>query len=333
MRYINFPSLLLLSLCVAISIFFAFFRVFRKAINLSKEILYFLIQKCRKMKTISKKELKSDFESQKPTAVGFKNFIEEDKIEITDSSNLKKKTVDANSSENIQQKNKTQRKKEGYFETFFEAYDILPNLKEFLSGRGGSQELEPLRIFDLLKVLACLIIIYYHSSNLRGPLSEMPDENTFEFALIYNMGQIVDLFFWISGFLNYLSLQKKFSQISQNNFCSVFFELVWSRLLRIYQPYILSLFYLWVVHPQVLTIKNDDLGANFSSFVYMNLAQSESCWKNIFMVANHKCMQFSWYMADDLFMYALFVAIIYIALRFSHYRQENKKNCFPCSPW
>ena len=327
MRYINFPSLLLLSLCVAISIFFAFFRVFRKAINLSKEILYFLIQKCRKMKTISKKELKSDFESQKPTAVGFKNFIEEDKIEITDSSNLKKKTVDANSSENIQQKNKTQRKKEGYFETFFEAYDILPNLKEFLSGRGGSQELEPLRIFDLLKVLACLIIIYYHSSNLRGPLSEMPDENTFEFALIYNMGQIVDLFFWISGFLNYLSLQKKFSQISQNNFCSVFFELVWSRLLRIYPPYILSLFYLWVVHPQVLTIKNDDLGANFSSFVYMNLAQSESCWKNIFMVANHKCMQFSWYMADDLFMYALFVAIIYIALRFSHYRQENKKNC------
>lgn len=320
MRFINFPSLLLLSLCVAISIFFAFFRVFRKALNLSKEIIYFLIQKCRKIK-ISKKELKSP----KPRAVGFKDFIEEEKIEITDSSNFDKKTV--TSSENIPQQQKMNQPKEGYLETFFEAYDIVPNLKEFLSGRGGPQELEPLRIFDLLKVLACLIIIYYHSSNLRGPLSEMPDENTFEFALIYNMGQIVDLFFWISGFLNYLSLQKRFSQISQNNFCSVFFELVWSRLLRIYPPYILSLFYLWVVHPQVLTIKNDDLGANFTSFVYMNLAQSESCWKNIFMVANHKCMQFSWYMADDLFMYALFVAILYIALRFSHYRKEHKKNC------
>ena len=107
------------------------------------------------------------------------------------------------------------------------AFNLKTNLVELFCQGPEGKDSESLRIFDLLKIISCLIIIFYHSSNESGP--EIPEETTLIFAIIYNMGQIVDVFFWISGCLNFLSLQRRFTQIfKQNNvnFYLVFFDLV-----------------------------------------------------------------------------------------------------------
>jgi len=161
------------------------------------------------------------------------------------------------------------------------AYNLRTNLVEFFCQRPEGKDSEALRIFDLLKIISCLIIIFYHSSSLRGPL--MPEETTLTFAIIYNMGQIVDVFFWISGFLNFLSLQHRFTQIfNQKNvrFYSVFFELVWGRFIRIYAPYILSLIYLTAIHSHIFAWQiNDKESIDRQQFLYEKFGQDDSCWK------------------------------------------------------
>ena len=205
------------------------------------------------------------------------------------------------------------------------AFNLKTNLVELCCQGPEGKDSQSLRIFDLLKIISCLIIILYHSSNLNGP--EMPEETTLGFAIIYNMGQIVDVFFWISGCLNFLSLQRRFTQIfKQNNvnFYLVFFDLVWGRFVRIYAPYLLSLVYLTAIHSQIFTWLDDNESIkNRQPFLYERFGQGDSCWENLLMVGNHKCMQFAWYMADDLFLYALFVIVLYIPFRLSQNMKET----------
>ena len=146
---------------------------------------------------------------------------------------------------------KNEEKQLSFFSLIIKAYSIRSNIFELFCQATEGKNSEALRIFDLLKTISCGIIIFYHSSSLRGP--RLPDETTTVFALIYNMGQIVDVFYWISGFLNFLSLQRRLTHIFKQqkvSFASVFFEHVWGRIIRIYAPYFLSLIYLTSVHSQ-----------------------------------------------------------------------------------
>lgn len=198
------------------------------------------------------------------------------------------------------------------FSFFSSAYDLNINFIDFWRQAPEGKNFEALRVFDFLKVASCLIIIFYHSSNLRSPLSQMPKETTLTFEIIYDMGQIVDVFFWISGILNFLSLSRRFNQIFKENnvkFVPIFFELVWGRFIRVYAPYLFSLLYMTSIHWRIFENNTKD------EFMYGDLAKNTNCWKNMFMVANHKCMQFSWYMADDLILYALLVVVVYIPFK------------------
>lgn len=236
-------------------------------------------------------------------------------IENEDKTSIKETDITRNS-RSIIESNDTKRitiQKEGSI--FLRAYNLYDNIVEMTSQGPKGKDSEALRIFDLLKFLSCAIIIYYHGTNLRSPLTDMPKETTLLYSLIFNMGQIVDVFFWISGFLNYLSLKKRLSQTlddKNSRFYIVFFDYVWSRLVRVYAPYLFSLMYMTSAHSLILNLNENERD---EVFAYETLSKNDSCWKNIFMIANHKCMQFSWYMADDLIIYAVFIIILYIPIK------------------
>ena len=89
---------------------------------------------------------------------------------------------------------KNEEKQPSFFSLIIKAYNIRTNIFELFCQATEGKNSEALRIFDLFKTISCGIIIFYHSSSLRGP--RLPEETTTVFALIYNMGQSVDVFYF-----------------------------------------------------------------------------------------------------------------------------------------
>lgn len=273
---------------------------------------------CKKLKFYSNIQIK----------VNKNEFDNLDEVSI----HFDKKTERASEISTQNDKNKEE-KNSFLFSKIVKAHNLKLNIFElFYQAPPEMKNYEALRIFDLLKIISCGIIIFYHSSNMRGP--RLPEETTTVFALIYGMGQIVDVFYWISGFLNFLSLNRRFSQIFKQNkvrFFPIFLELVWGRFIRIYAPYVFSLIYLIAAHSQFFEWQTEGNGSliNRVPFLYEEFAKSDFCWENFFMVSNHKCMQFAWYMADDLFIYAIFVIVLYIPFYLS---QKLTSSCFKGGP-
>jgi peptidoglycan/LPS O-acetylase OafA/YrhL len=60
------------------------------------------------------------------------------------------------------------------------------------------------------------------------------------------LSQLVDIFFWVSGFVNYVSLEHKFATSKQKG--AQFFLSLFNRVLRLYPVCWIVIIYWWKVH-------------------------------------------------------------------------------------
>jgi peptidoglycan/LPS O-acetylase OafA/YrhL len=104
-----------------------------------------------------------------------------------------------------------------------------------------------LDFFHGLRCVGSVLIILYHSTFTHWSSTVPFKSDPFWKYTELQLSQLVDLFLWISGFVNYISLRSKYIRSQHKIQTFVLAQL--SRALRLYPVVLIGIVYLWKINP------------------------------------------------------------------------------------
>ena len=202
---------------------------------------------------------------------------------------------------------------------FLSAFNLQKNAKKILNISNQNNTISHMRIFDGVRVIACWFVIFGHTCYF--PLN-MNGKNALEFFfmvkrtsfnLITSSYYAVDVFFYLSGFLVYFSMQKYLNNYKIKKFQTILIAFI-LRYLRLF-PFLF-------VFSILITYILPHLSNNINYYSIENYIDScpKKFWHNFLYIQNFMnynghfmCGLHSWYLATDMqfFLYSVFVIILF----------------------
>lgn len=211
-------------------------------------------------------------------------------------------------------------KPRGALQKFLYSFAVLNNTNRLIWGRGAKVDKE-LEILNGIRVFSISFVILGHTYlySLRGPVSN-PLEflnwiEMFSFQIMLAAPYIVDVFFWLSGFLGcYLMLELLKKRNGKNQ---PYLLIMLHRFLRLTPLYFGTMLFFWYVMasvgngPVFFTYEDDYSGAC-----------DQFWWSHLLYINNfypfnrdEQCMGWSWYLPNDFQFFLILPPLVWLCYR------------------
>lgn len=214
--------------------------------------------------------------------------------------------------------------KKPLWKRYFLCFSLMENAKKLICGRNTDADqnlacLNGIRVLSMGWVILCHTFLYLMQSPLNNPLEPLNLFKIVSFSIITSGPYVVDIFFWMTGFLGvYLMLgtmKEKEGNMPHPGFVYL------HRYLRLIPVYVISMMLYW----QVLPVVGD--GPVFYELKERASACDTWFWTHFLFINNIvpwdytvSCMGWTWYLANDFqfffFFIPLFVWLFYHKRRF-----------------
>ncbi len=205
------------------------------------------------------------------------------------------------------------KKGEGFLKKLLSCFDFEENASKVLNTEKKTEVFKALSVFDGVRVFAMGYVVMGHvailSSTLTILMTDLTDfTKTWKFALITGGYYAVDVFFFMSGFLFYIGLQKYFDrEISRVKL--IFLSLI-SRYLRLLPIYLFAIFGITYILPMLWDGPSLVTSAGFDQTL---MVCRDSFWQNLLYINNFTkekgCVGVAWYLSNDMQFFLISILI------------------------
>lgn len=204
----------------------------------------------------------------------------------------------------------------------FSPFNILKNFNTIITVRNPNQTYNHLRVFDGVRFLSSGWVVFGHCFYLpmgfgtRNLLDITFLSKSWYSPFLLSAYYSVDVFFFMSGFLFYFSVQKLFKESFPKT--KLIFMSILGRYCRLLPFLIFGVFGATYLLPYLSS------GPNFSKIEAINYSCSNFWWHNFLYINNlmyydnsnstkQMCMGHSWYLACDMqfFIYSLLIVVVF----------------------
>jgi len=196
-------------------------------------------------------------------------------------------------------------------------FDFQENATKVLSTKKATDVLKALSVFDGVRVLSICYVIFGHViivglSAFSNYQDLVPFFKSWKFCILTGGYYAVDVFFYMSGFLFYLGLQKYLDKdISK---CKLIFMSFFNRYIRLLPVYLFAIFGWTYLMPMIW----DGPGMPSVDFFKENLMTcTYNFWKNLLYINNFAngfgCVGAAWYLSNDMqfFLISILIFILF----------------------
>jgi len=204
------------------------------------------------------------------------------------------------------------KQKQSFIVKLLLCFDFQDNASKILSTKKSTDVLKTLSIFDGVRVLSICYVILGHVffigiQSFTNFQDFLPFFKTLQYCILTGGFFAVDVFFFMSGFLFYLGLQKYLDkEISK---CKLIIMSFVNRYIRLLPVYLFALFGLTYFMPMVW---DGPVTSTFDYFDNTMMTCKFNFWKNLLYInnfANAGCIGVAWYLSNDMQFFIISILI------------------------